>query len=195
MRPAIFLFAGALLLFSQTPPAIEPQSFLLNESKEQVSRVLGLPTLVADFGTDFQSWQYQIDNADHDDFSLLVVFRKSTGKIVSVTRNYASERNVDALFPDAETTVRYFNPQYGARVRRLSGGRVLMAMGAPRRGQLTGQLVVMRDSELRHFYPSLTAAAPEPDRAAAPGPVRSERANRSFPKAPDSVPAGTSSAR
>ena len=126
--------------------------------------------MVADFGQDFQSWQYESD--EHEEFSLTVVFRKSDGKLVSVTRNYEPERNVDALFPEAETTVHQFNPQYGLRLRRLSGGRVLMAMGAPKRGQVTGQMVVMRESELRYFYPWVKVAEPVIDRAAAPVPAR-----------------------
>jgi hypothetical protein len=163
---------SAALLLSQTPTGVDPMSFLLTESKEQVARALGSPSMVADFGEDFQSWQYQTPDGDHDEFSQMVVFRKSSRSIVSVTRNYEPERNVDALFPETETTVHYFNALYGLRLRRLSGGRMLMAMGAPKRGQLTGQLVLMRESELRYFYSWLKVGEPEPDRAAAPAPAR-----------------------
>ena len=168
--PRVLLTLGAListaLLFSQIPSgadpqpgAVEPKWFLLTESKDQVTRALGTPAMVADFGQDFQSWRYQIDNVDHDDFSHAVVFRKSDHSLVSVTRSYEPERNVDALFPEAKTTVHHYpdarNPQFSLRLRRLSGGRALMAMGSPRRGQTTGQLVLMRESELRYFYPWL----------------------------------------
>jgi hypothetical protein len=162
------LFIGALLsaapLFSQLPAAADPQLrngelrwFLLSETKDQIARALGPPTLVAGFGQDFLSWQYQIGDVDHDDFSHQVVFRNSSREIVSITRNYEPERNVDELFPGPETTVHHFpdasKSQFSLRLRRLSGGRVLMAMGTSKPGQLTGQLVLMRESELRVFYP------------------------------------------
>jgi hypothetical protein len=163
-------FLGMLLpaasLFSQTLPAADPQLrdgkvswFLLNETKDQVARSLGQPTMAAEFGHDFQSWQYQIGDVDHDEFSHQLVFRKSDGKLISITRNYETERKVDALFPQQETTVHFYPAaeklHYSVRVRRLSGGRVLMAMGTSRADQVTSQLVLMRQSELRYFYPWL----------------------------------------
>ena len=56
----------------------------------------------------YRSWQYQIGEVEHDDFSHALVFRKSDGKLVSVTRTYNPERNVDAFFPPGETTVHWF---------------------------------------------------------------------------------------
>jgi len=158
---------SAALLFSQSSPGPDPEAartgeprwFLLNESTDLIRRELGPPALVAEFGEDFLSWQYQIDNSEHDEFSHSVVFRKSDRSLVSITRNYSPERSVDGLFPGAETTVHHFPdakaPQFSLRLRRLSGGRVLMAMGSPKQGQPTGQLVLMRESELRVFYPWL----------------------------------------
>jgi hypothetical protein len=161
---------GALLatapIFSQTLPAADPQLkdgeliwFLLTETREAVARSLGQPTMAADFGGDFHSWQYQVGDVDHDDFSLHVVFRKSARTLISVTRNYESGQNVDALFPKNETTVHHFpdakKPQFSLRLRRLSGGRVLMAMGTSKAGDPTSQLVLMRETELRYFYPWL----------------------------------------
>jgi len=161
-------FLGALLsatlLFSEIPSAADPQLkngelswFLLTETKDQIARALGLPKTVAGFGQDFLSWQYQIGEVDHEEFSHQVVFRESTRAIVSITRNYEPERNVDALFSPMETSVHHYpdaeKPQFSLRLRRLPGGRVLMAMGTSRPGQLTGQLVLMRESELRFFYP------------------------------------------
>jgi len=157
---------SAALLFSQLPTGADPQLsagelkwFLLTESTDQVTRALGTPARMAEFGKDFLSWQYQIDNIDHDDFSHSVVFRKTDRSLVSVSRSYDPERNVDTLFPEAETTVHHYpdarNPQFSLRLRHLSGGRVLMAMGSPKRGQPTGQLLLMRESELKVFYPWL----------------------------------------
>ena len=116
--------------------------------------------MVADFGA-YRSWQYQIGEVEHDDFSHALVFRKSDGKLVSVSRNYDPERNVDVFFPASETTVRWFRAagqaDFAMRVRRLRGGRVLIAVGTSKPGQSTGQVVLMRESELRHFYPWLEA--------------------------------------
>ena len=161
-------FLGALLsaalLLSEVPSAADPQLrngelswFLLTETKDQVTRALGQPKAVAGFGHDFLSWQYQIGNVDHEEFSHQVVFRESTHRLVSITRNYDPERNVDVMFPPAETTVHHYpdgeKPQFSLRLRRLPGGRLLMAMGTSKPGQVTGQLVLMRESELRFFYP------------------------------------------
>lgn len=161
-----FLVSGALWaapLFCQVPAAADPHVkdgefrwFLFTESQDEVQTALGQSQMVADFGSDFRSWQYQIGDVDHDDFSLAVVFRKSTGKLVSVTRNFDAGRNVDVFFPESETATYHYpnarKPQYSVRVRRLSGGRLLMAMGASKAGQPTSQLVLMRESELRYFF-------------------------------------------
>jgi hypothetical protein len=138
---------------------VEPKWFLLMETESEVRARLGQPAMVADFGN-YRSWQYQLDeDLDHDDFSHALVFRKSDGRLISISRTYATERNVDAFFPDAMTTVHHFpdarKPAFSIRVRRLSGGRLLMAMGTSKAGQATGQLVLMRESELTHFYPWL----------------------------------------
>src|SRR5258708_945870 len=160
------LLTGALLLaaplFSQIPAASDPQIrkgaivwFELKETTEQVTRMLGHPTLVADFGPDLLSWQYQIDNEDHDEFSHQLVFRKSDHALISITRTYSVERNVDELFPAGETTVYHYpnaeTPQYSVRLRRLPNGRVLMAMGSAKPGQTTTQLELVRQAELPTF--------------------------------------------
>jgi hypothetical protein len=162
---------GALLLaaplFSQVaqwadprPSAAEPKWFQLVETESQVRARLGQPKMVADFGN-YRSWQYQIGETDHDDFSHALVFRKSDGKLVSVSRNYDPQRTVDQFFPASKTTVHYYpdagKPQFTIRVRRLSGGRLLMAMGVAKPGQSTGQILLVRESELSHFYPWLEA--------------------------------------
>lgn len=163
-------FFGALLLaaplFSQTPAAADPslrdgvvQWFQLNESWDQVGSKIGQPKLVADFGVDFKSWQYQIGAVDEHEFSHQLVFRKSTRQLISITRNYEPQENVDRFFSERDTTVHHFpdakEPQFSIRLRRLSNGRVLMAMGISKPGQPTGQLVLMLESELRNFYPWL----------------------------------------
>ena len=132
--------------------------FQLVESESEVRKCLGQPAMVADFG-EYRSWQYQIGEVEHDEFSHALVFRKPDGKLVSVSRNYNPERNVDAFFPASETAVHWFRadgqPDFAMRVRRLPGGRVLIAVGTSKPGQTTSQLVLMRETELRHFYPWL----------------------------------------
>lgn len=165
-----FVLAGMLLggaasllsQFSLADPRLDHEKlrwFLLTETKDQVRRALGQPKDVAEFGSDFVSWQYQTGDEDEGNYSHQLVFRRSTGQLISVTRNYDRERLVDLWFPQEETSVHYFpdekNPQFGLRLRHLSEGRVLMAMGAPMAGQKTGQIVLMRESEIRFFYPWL----------------------------------------
>ena len=132
--------------------------FQLVESESDVRKYLGQPVMVADFG-EYRSWQYQIGEVEHDDFSHALVFRKSDGRLVSVSRTYNPERGVDAFFPPGETSVHWFRapgqPDFPMRVRRLRGGRVLIAVGTSKPGHTTSQLVLMRESELRHFYPWL----------------------------------------
>jgi hypothetical protein len=115
---------------------------------------MGSPAMVAPFG-DFLSWRYQIDNPDGHDFSHELVFRQSTGELISFTRNFDPERTVDDVFPAAETEVYYYpdaaHPEYSVRLRRLSGGRLLLAPGSGQPGALAGQLMLIRESELRNF--------------------------------------------
>lgn len=148
-----YLVLGALLfaapLFSQDHELLQ---FRLGETRAQVEQRLGRPAVVADFG-DFQSWQYQIGVEDHHEFSHQLVFRHSTGELISVTRSYEAEQSVDALFPESESSAHFLqDSDWGIRARRLDGGRVLLAIGAPRKGQTSTQLLLIRESELPHFY-------------------------------------------
>ena len=150
---------GALLLaahvFSQQEDIL---GFQLTETRAEARAKLGPPALVAPFG-DFETWQYQIGVEDNHEFSHVLLFRAATGKLISVTRNWEQERPVDEMFPESQSKVYYYpdaaHPQYGVRVRRLSGGRVLMAMGSAKPGDPTGQVVLMRESELQVFHPWL----------------------------------------
>jgi hypothetical protein len=150
---------GALLLAA---PAFSQQdellTFQLKETREQVAQRMGRPALVAPFG-EFESWQYQIGVEDNHEFSHIFLFRVSTGELLSVTRNWEHERSIEELLPLTESKAYYYpdskNPVYGVRVRRLSEHRVLMAMGAAENGQPTGQVVLIRESELHHFHPWL----------------------------------------
>ena len=44
---------------------------------------------------------------------------------------------------------------FAMRARGLPGGWVLIAVGSSKPGQTTGRLVLMRETELRHFYPRM----------------------------------------
>lgn len=77
-----------------------------------------------------------------------------------MSRNYEPERKVDDLFPEGQARVYHYpdakNAQFSLRLRRLSGGRLLMAMGVSKAGQATGQILLVKEAELRHFYPWLS---------------------------------------
>jgi len=164
-----FVLLGALLSaapgFSQQALWSDPRAgadgvkwFELVEREAEIRKCLGQPAMVADFGK-YRSWQYQIGEMEHDEFSHALVFRKSDGLLVSITRNYNPERRVDVFFPASETSVHWFRKpgqaDFPMRVRKLPGGRVLIAVGTSGEGQSTGQLVLMRTAELHHFYPWL----------------------------------------
>ena len=140
--------------------AKEPSWFQLTEDRQQVGKLLGKPVLVTESGADFYSWQYQTDSIN-EDYSHYAVFRKADGKLISITRQYEPERNVDMLFPTEETLTCFFPDKttvtFAARVRRLSGGRLLIAMGSAKPGQKTGQLLLIREAEVGHFYPWVAA--------------------------------------
>lgn len=158
------LIAAPLAAQKPLPPGSDPslkdgvlQWFTLEEGRPELGRMLGDPAYISDAGEDLAALQYQIDVEDKHDFSHFVTVRKSSNRIISVTRNYDPERTVDQWFPESETKVCWFpnaaSRQWSVRVRRLPRGRVLMAMGVSKPGQKTGQLVLMRESELHIFYP------------------------------------------
>jgi hypothetical protein len=114
--------------------------------------------MVGDFGI-YLSRQYRFgEETDHDDFSHALVFRKSDGKLVSVSRTYAEPRLLDAWFPKNETAVYRLAPgtaDYRARVRRMGNGSILMSPGSGEWGQPAQQIVLMHESVLHRFYPDL----------------------------------------
>lgn len=127
--------------------------FQLNETMQEVSKRLGMPRAVADFGSSRTSWQYYLDEGSAHDPSHFLVFRN--GRLVSVSRSYEPERTVDEFFPQNETRVFFLptNPGFGARARKLPGGRILLAPGSEKRGKPAGQLLLITDAELALQYP------------------------------------------
>ncbi|MEZ5351610.1 MAG: hypothetical protein R2762_03170 [Bryobacteraceae bacterium] len=160
--PRLF-FAGDVARALIAEPRVEAEAFTwftLNETQEEIQRLLGAPHLAAEFGADYVSWQYRIAaDADDHDHSHVLVFRKSTGKLVSVTRMYEPERAVDPFFPESESQVHALpgagKPQYKITVRKLPGERLLVAMGVGKRGDPTGQLTILRRDAVRVFHPWL----------------------------------------
>ena len=133
--------------------------FRLDETQGEIARLMGPPLMAAEYGADYVSWQYRLGGVDGHDYSHNLVFRRSTGKLVSVTRAYDPDRILDHLFPNSATTFHQgpeeASPAFGIRLRRLPGNRVLMAMGVSRAGQPSSQLVLTTRDELRLLYPWL----------------------------------------
>ncbi len=159
------LLSAALFAQVTTPKLVDPQViegelqwFSLAETPQEIAWTLGAPRLTAPFD-DFVSWQFQIGVEDQHEFSHQIVFRKD-GQLVSITRNYEVERTVDEWFPvDATEVHSYLDADkraFNISVRRLSQGRLLLGIGISGPGQKTGQIVLIKDSELRHFYPWLS---------------------------------------
>jgi len=173
---AAYLLAGVLLyaapLFSQQtatlPASADPtvlkgelKWFSLTENRTEVAKEMGLPVMAAPVGPELEAWQFQLGPTEEEGFSHQFVFSKATGTLVSVTRNYEPEREVDSFFPAAETKAYFYpnaaKPEYRVRVRRLSGARLLIAMGVSKPGESTGQILLIRETELIRFYPWLAA--------------------------------------
>lgn len=161
---------SAAPLFSQVhtqiPAFTDPQLkegkltwFSLEETTADVRKLLGEPAQISDAGEDLVHWRYQIAQEDNHDFSHYLIFRKSTGRLISISRSYEDERTVDAWFPIKETKTFFWThsgqANYPVRVRTLPGERVLIAMGAAKPGDTTTQIVLIQSSELRNFYPWL----------------------------------------
>ena len=100
-----------------------------------------------------------METEDTHEFSHQVVFRVSDRSIVSVTRTWEQERDIDAWFPASETSYHAFSgggqPAYSVGVRRLPNGRLLIAMGAAKPGDKSAQIVLIRESQFRFFFPWL----------------------------------------
>lgn len=174
-RYLLYTIAGALVAAPQ-PRLAEPRIekgvlrwFTLAESAAEVERSIGAPLIVADFGEDYRSWHYRLGGVELHDYSHYLVFRRSTGRLISVTRSYDPEQKIDALFPARETKVVFAEAEgatrYGARVRRLPGKVLLIAMGSTHMGQPTGQLALVRESDVNHFFPWVASGLALPEAA------------------------------
>ena len=148
--------------------------FSLEESDQQIFEKFGVPNQVADHAGQFRVLQFHFNGKDKHDFSHTLCVRQSDGKLISIARNTDHEEDVDSLFPPELTTVHYWpskeKPQAVARVRRMTGDRVLIAMVTAKQQSHTRQLTLMRRSSLDAFLPWIVVAlekAPPPAHAAA----------------------------
>jgi hypothetical protein len=174
--PLILVLALMAALLNAAPPdpegsqthtmAADPRpdpayllKFTLEESPSEIVALMGPPTQTADFDVNYRVWQYQIAVEDNHDFSHTFCFRKSDGKLVSVTRSFGEERNVAALFPRDSRRIHHWpkaeKPQYSVMARELPGERILLAMGVSKPDQPTGQLLLIRRDAVRFFLPWL----------------------------------------
>lgn len=130
--------------------------FSLNENLDQVFEKMGQPANIMDHGM-YRSLQYLINVLDRHDYSHSFVFVRDTKELLSVTRTYEFPEIIDGLFPRKGTDVFWYpdaeKKEYGARARRLSGDRLLLAFGSTEPGQPTTQLMLIKRSALPAFAP------------------------------------------
>jgi hypothetical protein len=165
-RPIVWgaLFTLALPLFSQAPDKVQALlRFTLDESPDQIIKLLGSPSHIDDSLKGYQSWQYEAppeeDRDDNSPPAWFVCVRSADRRILSVTRNFDKAQDVDALFPAAESEAHHWPskdaPQFSVRLRQMSGESLLLAMGAAKPGERTSQLILIRRSALKTFMPWL----------------------------------------
>ena len=152
----------ALLFWVQSDsskPGTEILGFDLNETPPDVISRLGPPNGVDDSLPNYISWFFKLGAQDEHDYGYILCFRRSDRKLVSVTRNLEPEAVVDHLFPEGSFLVRHWpsdrKPQFGARVRVLSGERFLVAMGCDEEGKPCGQIILIHRAAVPIFFPWL----------------------------------------
>ncbi|MBX9601621.1 MAG: hypothetical protein K2X35_11465 [Bryobacteraceae bacterium] len=166
------LILGALLLaaprfstaFGEPDPRTRPEfllEFTLSETEGEVAAKMGPPRQVADLSTDYRAYHFQIGVDDLHELSHILVFSRTSGKLVSITQNFEPERDVTALFPPGDSRVHFWpdaeKPQYSILVRKLPGNRLLMSMGTRKPSDPAGQLMLIRRDALAAFHPWLAA--------------------------------------
>lgn len=163
------LMLGALLTaapLASPEPIVENgvlHWFQLTESRDDITRLMGSPRMVTQLGEDFESWQYQIGVADEHEYSHQLVFRRSTGRLVSATRTFEGDRDVEWLFADGRDSVYWLTnsdgSKYGVRISRQPNDCILLVPGSSAKGKPASQIVLMRSAELSVFYPWMKLTA------------------------------------
>ena len=158
LRIALIVFLG--FQSGEVKPGSDIPGFTLDETQAELARQLGTPDGVDDSLPNYVSWMFKAGAQDEHDFGYVLCFRRSDYKLISITRNFEPEVNVDHLFPDDGSTVRNWpsdeKPQFSVRVRSLPGNRVLLAMGSGATGKLCGQVILMDRDALKVFFPWLS---------------------------------------
>jgi hypothetical protein len=159
------LLAAAPLLAAD--PRNQPRillQFILEDTPATVAKKFGRPDSVAEL-SGYRMWHYRLTlTPDSLDYSHTVCFRTTDGKPISVTRTSPTDEDVDFLFPDGTCAAHYWRDgakELRVRVRRLSGERLLIAMGSPKPGMPAAQLMLIRREALEHFLPWLAAQLAE----------------------------------
>jgi hypothetical protein len=152
------LILALLWVQSDAPkPGSDLPGFTLTETPADVASILGPPSGVDDSLPNYVSWFYKQGAADEHDYGYIFCYRRSDNKLVSVTRNFEPEVAVDHLFPEDSFEVRHWpssgKPQFSARVRTLSGNRLLIALGSAETGRPCGQLILIDPEVVRFFFP------------------------------------------
>ena len=134
---------------------------------QQVQKLLGPPHISAVFGNEFLSWQYKLGGDPHDP-SHMLVFRRGTGRLVSITRIYETDQSVAEFFPPAQSEMftHEGNPSqpYPVLLRRLPQECFLLAMGATRQRLITSQLILVDREGLSVFHSWLPPLLEKPVR-------------------------------
>jgi hypothetical protein len=166
LQPWGALLLAALPLFCEGGENRKVQEilrFTLQETPEEIAKLIGRPSHVDDSVPGYQSWQYEPPPEENgDDNSApawFVCLRTGTRQVVSITRNFDKPQDVDALFPMAQTMAHHWpsptDRQFSVRVRRISEDALLLGMGTAKAGERTSQLILIRRSALKTFLPWL----------------------------------------
>jgi hypothetical protein len=162
MRSALVVIA---LLFSQEVRGAEDRSappllqFTLHESVTDIGNRLGSDAhSVRERGF----WVLEFGE-DHNDlgYEWTFYFDQPSGELLSVTHNVSPAVNVQPFFPASETHYHQYrqmgSQSMNAISRILPGDRVLIAIGADTRNSTCSQMIMMRRSVLKRFYPWIAA--------------------------------------
>ncbi len=150
--------SGAALLFANPKPS-DLATFTLEETTADIRTRFGAPAASAVSGSELVTWVYHLDG-DHHDPSHSLSFRKSDGRLVSVTRNFPAPVDLNNEFGAKAAMRVYYFPnreqrQWSAGVWTLEGGKLAIAMGIGKPGDATTQGLLIRRPAVRLLLPWL----------------------------------------
>jgi hypothetical protein len=164
MRGVIVLLASSLWLgqvvegADKPPPSIADIS--LSSSKASIQERYGPPEHVREQPSS-EFWDYNFGSPDENDmgFAWSFNFEQPSGRLISVTRTFDQAAPVETLFPakQGKTATSPGPASIPVLYRLLDDDRVLLAIGISRSSQPCNQLVLMRRSAVKYFYPWLSS--------------------------------------